>query len=165
MEVVAQELQGALGARREAVTVGLEHLEGGGERGQRGAELVTDVRVEPGLALDALLELVHHGVERVGQPLEVRVGGVGVEAGVELTAGDGPGSPRDVGQRAERAHAGEAPERDAEIVVTTPATRSVSPSTRSVWSRSERSNTSKYAACTEGIGTPTTISAVPWLVR
>ncbi len=51
------------------------------------------------------------------------------------------------------------------MVVTTPATMRARASTRSVWSRSDRSNTSKYSACTEGTGTPTTISAVPCGVR
>ncbi len=114
VEVVAEQLQRPLRARREPVAVGLEHLQGCRQGGQRRAQLVADVGVEPGLPLDPLLQLVHHRVERVRQPLEVRVGRVGVEAGVELTARDGPGGPRDVGQRSQGAHAGEAAERDAE---------------------------------------------------
>ena len=86
----------------------------GGQGGQGRAQLVADVGVEAGLALDALLQLVDHGVEGVGQPLEVGVGGVRVEPGVELAAGDGARRPRDVGQRTQRAHAGEAAEPGAE---------------------------------------------------
>ena len=45
------------------------------------------------LAFDALLQLVDHGVEREGEALEVRVGGLYVEPGVEVPAGDGAGRP------------------------------------------------------------------------
>ena len=41
--------------------------------------------------------------------------------------------------------------------MTKPVTIRVIPSTRRVWARSASENTSKYAAWTEGMGTPTTI--------
>ena len=99
---------------RQLVPVGLEHLDGGGQRGEGGAQLVAHVGVEAGLALDALLELVDHGVEGDGEALEVGVGRLGVEPGVELAAGDGARRPRHDGQRPQRARAGEAAERDAQ---------------------------------------------------
>ena len=102
------------GARRQVLAVALEDLEGGGQRGQGRPQLVAHVGIEPRLALDALLQLVDHRVEGDGEPLEVGVGGVGVEAGVQLSARDGARRPRHVGQRPEGPHAGEAPERDTQ---------------------------------------------------
>ena len=98
-----EQLQGALRSGGRLVAVRLEHLEGGRQRGERRPQLVADVGVEARLALDALLQLVDHGVEGDGQALEVGVGRLGVEPGVELAAGDGAGRPRHVGQRAQRA--------------------------------------------------------------
>ena len=96
------------------VAVGLEHLDGGGQGGEGGAQLVAHVGVEARLALDALLQLVDHGVEREGEALEVGVGRLEVEPGVEVARGDGAGGPGDDGQRPQRAGAGEAAERNAE---------------------------------------------------
>ena len=47
-------------------------------------------------------------------PCEVGVGRLGVEAGVEVTARDGAGGLRDVGQGLEQPAAGEAPEPHAQ---------------------------------------------------
>ena len=113
-QVVAEELQGPLGAHGEVVAVGLEHLDRGGQGGEGRPQLVADVGVEARLALNALLQLVDHGVEGIGEALEVGVGGLEIEPGVELAPGDGAGGPGDDGQRAQRARAGEAAERDPE---------------------------------------------------
>ena len=72
------------------------------------------VGVEPCLSLDPLLQLVHHGVERVRQPDEIGIGGVGIEPGVELSARDSACRPGHVGQRSQGSHAGESAEGDAE---------------------------------------------------
>jgi hypothetical protein len=58
--------------------------------------------------------LVDHGVEGIGEPLEVGVGGLEVEPGVEVAPCDGAGGAGDNGQWAQRARAGEAAERNPE---------------------------------------------------
>ena len=82
-QVVAQQLQGALGTGGQLVAVRLEHLERGRQRGEGRAQFVADVGVETGLALDPGLHLVDHGVERGGQALEVGIGRLGLQPGVE----------------------------------------------------------------------------------
>ncbi len=100
--------------RGELVPVGLEHLQGGGQGREGRAQLVAHVGVEARLALDPLLELVDHGVEREGEAFEVRVRRLNVEPGVEVARGNGARGARHDGQRPQRAGAGEAAERDAE---------------------------------------------------
>ena len=74
---------------------------------------MADVGVEPGLALDALLQLVDHGVERVGEALEVGVGGVGVEPRVESPPAMAPAAREtSASGRSDRTLA-KRPERDA----------------------------------------------------
>ena len=60
----------------------VEHLDGGGQRGDRRAQLVADVGGEALLAFDPFLDGVGHVVERAGEPVEVGVVLL-VEPGVE----------------------------------------------------------------------------------
>ena len=113
-QVVAQESQRLTRTRGKVVLLRFEHLERRRQGGQGRAQLMAHVGVEAGLPLDAHLELIDHGVEGVGQSLEVGVGRVGVEARVELASRDGAGGPRHVGQGAQEPAAGEAAQGGAE---------------------------------------------------
>ena len=68
-----------LGAVGQLAAPAVDDLGGGGEGGDRRAQLVADVGGEAGLPLDAGLHGVGHVVERVGEPVEVGValGGAG----------------------------------------------------------------------------------------
>ena len=66
-------VQRLLRALGEVVAAAVEHLDRGGERGDRRAQLVAHVAGEAGLALDAGLHRVGHVVERAGQAVQVRV--------------------------------------------------------------------------------------------
>ena len=55
------------------VDAALEHVDRGSDRGQRRAQLVTDVRREPRLAVDAFLECVDHVVEGVDERREIGI--------------------------------------------------------------------------------------------
>ncbi len=75
---------------------------------------MADVRIEPGLALDAGLQLVHHRVEGAGQAHEVRICRLGLQPGVELAPGNGDRGAGYVGQRAQRSSTGESTQAEAE---------------------------------------------------
>ena len=154
-QVVAQQLEGPLGPRGQVVTVRLEHLQRRRQRGQRRAQLMADVGIETGLALDAGLELVDHGVEASWS------GPRGRDRPPRPPGGCRGGPPRWRPRPGRRRTTGAAivgwrtaRGRGPSIVVTTPVTTRVSPRTRRVWPRSASENTSKYVAWTEGMGTP-----------
>ncbi len=75
---------------------------------------MADVGGEPLLSLDALLELVDHGVEGAGEADQVGVVDGSRQPGVELAAGDGHGRRRHTGQGAQGTSGGRAPDRRAE---------------------------------------------------
>ena len=104
---------------------------------------MADVGVEAGLPLDPGLQLVDHGVEGAGQALEVGIGRLGLQPGVEAASCDGDRRPGDGGQGAQRSSTGEPTQAEAEHVVTKPVTTRVRPITRRVWPRSASENTSK----------------------
>ena len=93
-EVAVEEVERTLCPRGELVAVALDHRDGGGQGGEGRPQLVAHVGGEPGLPLDAVLEVGGHPVERRGQLLEIGVV-AGIDAGVELAVGDGH---RGVGQ-------------------------------------------------------------------
>ena len=81
------------------------HRQGCGHGGQRGAELMADVGSEAGLALDPVVELGDHEVERVDQRFEVGVA-VGLQPLVQFTRPDGVGGVGHSTDRSQQATAG-----------------------------------------------------------
>ena len=98
VHLVDDDVERLLAAFGEVGPAGVEHLDRGGEGGDRRAQLVADVGGEPGLAFDAGLHGVGHVVERVGEAVEVGVG-LGLEPRVEPAGGDLAGGVGDVAQR------------------------------------------------------------------
>ena len=98
------DVEGLLGAVGELAAPSVDDLGGGGQGGDRGAQLVADVGGEAGLALDAGLHGVGHVVERVGEPVEVGIALAG-DARVEVAGGDLAGGVGDPPERAEQAAA------------------------------------------------------------
>ena len=113
-EVVAEQLEGPLGARGSSSRSASSTSSGGGQGGQgeRSSWLTSELnRASRSMrswswSTMALNELV--------RPSRSGSAAVGVEPGVELAAGDGPGRPGHVGQRPQRPCAGEAAEGDAQ---------------------------------------------------
>ena len=101
-------------------------------------------------------------LNELGQALEVGIGRVGVEAGVEVAAGDGARRPRHVGQRAQRARAGEAAQGDAEDGGDDAGTEERQPEhAEGVVEVRQVEHLEVERRAPTGPGTPTTISAVP----
>ena len=103
-DLADDDVERLLGAVGELAAAAVDDLGGGGQGGDRGAQLVADVGGEAGLALDAGLDGVGHVVERVGQPVEVGVALAG-DARVEVAGGDLPGGVGDPPQRSQQAPA------------------------------------------------------------
>ena len=141
-EVGPEEHQCPLGRLVELLAVGLEHGQGVGEGGEGGAQLVADVGGEPLLSLDALLELVDHGVEGAGEADQVGVVDGSRQPGVELGPGDGAAADTPVSGRRARP-AAERPTTAPRAVVMSPAAKRARARTRRVLLRSFRSKTSK----------------------
>jgi hypothetical protein len=70
--------------------------------GQRGAELVGGVGDEAALAVEGAVEALQHGVEGVGQVLELVVGPLQGDALLQVAVGDPAGGGGDVLQRPQR---------------------------------------------------------------
>jgi hypothetical protein len=125
-QVVAEQLQGALGPggrlSRSASSTSSEADRV--VRGERSSWLTSELKRA---SRSMRLQLVDHGVERGGEALEVGIGRLGSSRVSSSASGDGHRRPRHAGQRAQRASAGEAAQRDAEQVVTTPVPMRVSP--------------------------------------
>ena len=90
-----------LGAVGQLAAAAVDDLGGGGQRGDRRAQLVADVGGEAGLPLDAGLHGVGHVVERVGEPVEVGVA-LAHDARVEVAGGDLAGGVGDPPERAQQ---------------------------------------------------------------
>ena len=105
VDLVDDHVERLLAAVGQLVAPAVEHLDGGRERGDGGAQLVADVGREPRLALDAVLDGVGHVVERADEPVEVRVA-LGVESGVEAARGELAGGVRHPRDGTEQAAAG-----------------------------------------------------------
>ena len=116
---------------------------------------------EASLALDPLLELVHHAVERAGQTLQVGVGRVGGEPGVELAAGDGDGRPRHLGQRSQRPPDWPTAEGDPEQGGDDARAEEREPEDPQGVVEIAEIEDLEVGAWTEGMGTPTAISGAP----
>ena len=66
----------------------LEDRGGGGEGGERRAQLVTDVTGEPGVAFESFDQAAHHEVERFGELLDFLVGARHHQTSREFALGD-----------------------------------------------------------------------------
>ena len=95
------DVEGLLGAVGQLAAAAVDDLGGGGQRGDRGAQLVADVGGEAGLALDAGLHGIGHVVERVGELVEVGIA-LARDPGVEVAGGDLTGGVGDPTQRSQQ---------------------------------------------------------------
>ena len=97
--VADEEVEGGLGSFGHLVTARLHHVDRRRQRHQRRAQFMGDVRGEPRVALDPLLERRRHVVERAGEDPEVRVVSRN-KPRLESAAGDRLGRFGRVGDRA-----------------------------------------------------------------
>ena len=111
--LVDDDVEGLLGSFGDVVAATVQHLDRGGERGDRRSQFVADVGREAGLAFDAGLHGVGHVVERSGEPVEVGIG-LGGESGVEPARGDVRRRVGDLAEWAQQSSAGRQSEQRGE---------------------------------------------------
>ena len=97
-DVADQQIERRLGPLGHLVAPCLHHVDRRRQRHQRRTQLVGDVRREPGIALDSLLQRRGHVVERTGEHAEVGIVGR-CEPGLQASAGDRLGGLGGVGDR------------------------------------------------------------------
>ena len=103
-DLADDDVERLLRAVGELAAPAVDDLGGGGQGGDRGAQLVAHVGGEAGLALDAGLDGVGHVVERVDQPVEVGVAFEG-DARAQVAGGDLARRVRDPPERLDEAAA------------------------------------------------------------
>ena len=112
-DVADEQVEGGLGPLGHLVAPRLHHVDRRRQRHQRRTQLVGDVRGEPGIALDALLQRRGHVVERAGEDAEVGIVGRR-EPRLQPPAGDRLGGLGGVGDRAHGTSGGEHADEHAE---------------------------------------------------